>query len=121
VLGPLGCVRDVLCVPECCVVSRAPVCHACFPGDFDCFSVAFAPWLRRGGRVADGSVVYVCVFGLGFWRDIVGLCLVVLGRVLGRGVFDPRIWGWFGGFLGRNSIFGVCSAECASVLVVVLG
>ena len=120
-LGPLGCVLDVLCVPEFWVVSRVPVCHACFSGGFHWFSVSYAPWLRGVYRVADGSVVFVCVFGLGFWRGIVGLCLVVLGRVLSHGVFGTRSWGIWGCFGVQIANFYVCSAECASVLVVVLG
>ncbi len=98
-----------------------PFCHALFLGGFHWFSLAFAPWLRGVCRVADGSVVFVDVFGWVSLRGFVRLCVVFLGRLMSRGVFYPRFWGWAGGFLGQNPNFGVCSAECASVLVANLG
>ncbi len=64
--------------------------------------------------VAGGVVVFVCVFGVGFWRGIVGLCLVVLGCVFSHGVFGLGIWRVqvvFGGFWGQISIFGGVCAE----------
>ncbi len=75
-----------------------PFCHALFLGGFHWFSVAFAPWLRDVCKVADGSVVFVCVFGVGIWEGIVGLCLVVVCHVWSHGVFGTEswgIWGWF--------------------------
>jgi hypothetical protein len=74
--------------------------------------------------VAGGVVVFVCVFGVGFWRDIVGLCLVVLECVLSHGVFGLGIWRVrvvFGGFLGQICNFGGVCAEWVSVLGRVLG
>jgi hypothetical protein len=89
-------------------------------GGFDCCLRTFAPWLRGIGRVADGFVVKICVVGWDSLRDIVGLCLVVLGRGLSQGVSGlgiQGICGWVGGFWGQIFIFGVCSADWACVLV----
>jgi hypothetical protein len=50
---------------------------------------------------ADGVVGFVCVFGLGFWRGIVGRVAVVSREVLSHGVFGFGIWRVqvvFGGF-----------------------
>ncbi len=74
--------------------------------------------------LADGVVVFVCVFGLGFWRGIVGLCLVVWWHVLSHGVFRVgirRVRVVLGGVLGQMSIFGGVGAEWAFVLVGILG
>ncbi len=74
--------------------------------------------------VAGGVVVFGCVFGVGLWRGIVGLCLVVLGCVLSHGVFGLGTWRVrvvFGGFLGKFSNFGGVCAEWVSVLGGVLG
>ena len=37
--------------------SCLPVCHALFLGGLHWFSGACVPWMRRVGRVADGSVL----------------------------------------------------------------
>jgi hypothetical protein len=124
VLGTLRCALDVCGGAEGWVFSCLPFCHAVFLGGFHWFSEGYAPWLRGACMVAYGVVVFVCVFGLGFWRGIVGRFAVVLRYVLSHGVFGLGIRGVrviFGGNLGQNSIFGVFYAECASVLVVVLG
>jgi hypothetical protein len=66
VLDTLGCVLDVDSGGEGYVFVCLPFCHALFLGGFHWFSVACASWLRGACRVADGVVVFVCVFGLGF-------------------------------------------------------
>jgi hypothetical protein len=109
---------------EGCVVACLLFCHALFLGGFHWFSLACAPWSRGVCRVAGGFVVCVGVFGLGFRRGVVVLCLGVLGRVLGHGVFGRGIWRArvvFGGFLGQIPILCVCCADLACVLVWVLG
>jgi hypothetical protein len=124
VLGTLGCVLDVGGGGEGCVFACLPSCHVWFLGGFHWFSGACAPWLRGACRVADGVVVFVCVFELGFWRGIVGRCAVVLRHVLSHGVFGVGIWRVrvvFGGFLGQISIFGGVCAEWTFVLVGILG
>ncbi len=68
--------------------------------------------------VVDGVVVFVCGFGLGFWRGIVGRVVVVLRYVLSHDVFGVGIRGVrviFGGNLGQISIFGGICAELAFV------
>jgi hypothetical protein len=120
----LGCVLDVGGGGEGCVFFCLPFCHALFSGGFHGFCGACAPWLRGAYRVADGVVVFVYVFGLGFWRGIVGRCVVVSRHVLSHGVFCvgiPRVRVVFGGFLGQIPIFGGCCAEWACVSVGVLG
>ncbi len=77
VLDTLGCVLDVGGGGEGCVFACLPFCHVWFLGGFHWFSGACAPWLRGACRVADGVVVFVCVFGLGFWRGFVGRGVVV--------------------------------------------
>jgi hypothetical protein len=57
VLDTLGCVLDVGGEGEGGVFSCLPFCHALFLGGFHWFSEEYAPWLRRGGREADGSAV----------------------------------------------------------------
>ncbi len=123
-LDTLGCVLDVGGGVEGCVFSCLPFCHALFLGGFHWFSVTFAPWLWGDCRVADGVVVFVGVFVLGFWRGIVGLCLVVLRHVLSHGVFGlgiRRVRMVFGGCLGQIPIFGGCCTDWACVLVGVFG
>jgi hypothetical protein len=102
------------------VFSCLPFCHALFLGGFHWFSEGYAPWLRGACMVADGVVVFVCVFGLGFWRGIVGRVAVVLRYVLSYGVFGVGIRGVrviFGGNLGQISIFGGMYVELAFMLV----
>ncbi len=77
-----------------CVCACLPFCHALFWGGFHWFSEGFAPWLRRVGRVADGSALLVGVFGLLVWRAFAGLVLVVLGQGLSRRVLGSEIWGF---------------------------
>jgi hypothetical protein len=118
VLGTLGRVLDVGDGGEGCVFACLPSGHVWFLGSFHWFSGACVPWLRVAWRGADGVVVFVCVFGLGFWRSIVGRCAVVLRHVLSHGVFGVgirRVRVVFGGFLGQISIFGGGCAECAFV------
>jgi hypothetical protein len=114
------------------VVGAKVVFSFVFPSVMPCFRVVFTGFLglvRHGcgwfvGWQIDGSVVFVCVFGVGFWRGIVGLCLIVLGCVLSHGVFGLGIRGvrvGFGEFLGQIAIFGVCCADLACVLVGILG
>ncbi len=120
VLDTLGCALDVGGGGKGCVFACLPFCHALFLCGFHWFSEGFAPWLRRVGRVADGSAVLVGVFGLVFWKDFGVLCLVVLRHVLSHGVFGFGIQGVrlvFGEFLGEISIFGEFCAEWAFVLV----
>ncbi len=118
----LGCALDVGGKGKGCVFACLPFCHALFLGGFHWFSGAFAPWLRAGCRGAGGVVVFVCVFGVGFWRGIVCHWLVVLGCVLSHGVFGLGIWRVgvvFGGLWGQISIFcGVCT-EWVFVFVLV--
>ena len=83
----LGWALDVGGGGEGCVFACLPFCHALFSGGFHWFSGTCAPWLRGVCRVADGSVVWICL------RDIVGLCLVVLCCRLCHGVFGHGIWG----------------------------
>jgi hypothetical protein len=111
VLDILGCVLDVGGGGEGWVFACLPFCHAWFLGGFHWFSVSFAPWLREVCKVADGSVVWFWVFGWGSLRGVVRLSLVFLGRLICRGVFYPRFWGWAGGFLGQNPnlVFAVLS------------
>ncbi len=120
-LGPLGCARDVWCVPGFWVVRCAPVCHVCFSGGFHWFSGGFAPWLRRVGRVAGGSAVLVCVFGVVVWRGFVGLCLVVLGHGLSHRVLESEIWGIWGWCGVQIANFGVLGVDDVDVLVGVVG
>ncbi len=104
--------------------SWLPFCHALFLGGFHWFSEGCAPWLRGACIVAYGVVVFVCVFGLGVWRGIVGRIAVVLRYVLSHGVFGVGIRGvrvFFGGNLGQISIFGGMCAELAFVLVGIVG
>ncbi len=120
----LGCALDVGGKGKGCVFACLSFCHALFLGGFHWFSGAFAPWLRGGCRVAGGVVVFVCVFGVGLWRGIVGLWLVVLGYVLRHGVFGLGIWRVrvvFGGFWGQIFIFGGVCAEWVFVLVGIVG
>jgi hypothetical protein len=98
VLDTMGCVLEVDGGGEGCVFACLPVCQALFSGVFHWFSGTCAPWLRRVGRVADGSAVLVCVSGLGFWRGIVGRCLVDLVEGLERSVLRSEI----GGVLGSH-------------------
>jgi hypothetical protein len=124
VLGTLGGVLDVGGEGEGACNSCVLFCHALFLGGFCWFSLACEPWLRGVCRVADGSVVWIWVFGEICLRDIVGLCLVVLGCRLGHGVLGHGIWGIrvvFGGVLGQNAIFGGCFADLPCVLVGFLG
>ena len=124
VLDTLGCALDVGGGGKGCVFACLPFCHALFLGGFHWFSGAFAPWLRGGCRVAGGVAVFVCAFGVGFWRGIVGLWLVVLGCVLSHGVFGLGIWRVrvvFGGFWGQISIFGGVCTEWVFVLVGIVG
>ncbi len=69
VLDTLGCALDVGGGGKGCVFASLPFCHVLFLCGLHCFSEGFAPWLRRVGRVADGSAVLVGVFGLVVWRD----------------------------------------------------
>jgi hypothetical protein len=124
VLATWVCALDVGGGGKGCVFACLPFCHALFLGGFHWFSVACAPWLRRVCRGADGVVVFVCVFGVGFWRGIVGICLVVLECVLSHDVFGLGIWRVrvvFGGYLGQFSIFGRVCVGCAFLLVGILG
>ncbi len=66
VLDTLGCVLDVGGGGKGCVFFCPPFCHALFLGGFHWFSGACASWLRGACMVADGVVVFVFVFGLGF-------------------------------------------------------
>ncbi len=116
----LGYALDVSGGGEGCVFACLPFCHALFSGVFHWFSGSCAPWLRGICRVADGSVVWIWVFGVVCLRDIVDLCLVVLCCRLDHGVFGHGIWGIrvvFGGFLGQIPIFCVCCSNLACVLV----
>ena len=104
--------------------SCLPFCHALFLGGFHWFSEGYAPWLREACIVAYGVVVFVCDFGLGFWRGIVSRVAVVLRYVLSHGVFGVGIRGVrviFGGNLGQISIFGGICAELVFVLVGIVG
>ncbi len=112
VLDILSCALDVSGGGKGCVFACLPVGHALFLCGFHWCSEGFAPWLRRVGRVADGSVVLVGVFGLVVWRDFGGRCLAVLRHVLSHGVFGFGIQGvrvFFGEFLGEISILGSCA------------
>ncbi len=117
VLGTLGCALEVCGGGKGCVCACRPFCHALFLGGFYWFSAGFAPWLRRVGRVADGSAVLVGVFGLLFWRDFGGLGQGVLGQGLSRRVLGSEIWGILSWCGGQFSNFGVLCADGVGVLV----
>jgi hypothetical protein len=61
VFDTLGGVLDVGGGGEGCVFACLPACYALILGDFHWFSVACALGLRGVYRVADGSVVFICV------------------------------------------------------------
>ncbi len=121
VLGTLRCALDVGGGGKDCVCACLLFCHALFFGGFHWFSEGFAPWLRRVGRVADGSAVLVGVFGLLVWRGFGGLGLVVLGQRLSRRVLGSGILGILSWCEGQFSNFGVFCADGVDVLVGILG
>jgi hypothetical protein len=119
VLDTLGCALYAGGGGKGCVFACLSFCPALFLCGFHWLSEGFAPWLRRVGRLADGSAVLVGIFGWVVWRDFGSLCLVVLRHVLSHGVFGFGIQGVrvvFGEFLGEISIFGEFCAEWAYVL-----
>ncbi len=67
--------------------------------------------------MADGSVVFVCVFGLGFWRGIVGRCLVDLGEGLNCSVLRSEIWGILGSYGVQIANFDGVGVDSVDVLV----
>ena len=117
VLGTLRCALDVGGGGKGCVCACLPFCHASFLGGFHWVSEGFAPWLRRVGRVADGSAVLVCVFGLGFWRGLVGRCLVDLIEGLECSVLRSEIGGILGSHWVQIANFGGVGADSVDVLV----
>ena len=117
VLATWGSALDVVGGDKGCVGACLPFCHALFWGGFHGFSEGFAPWLRRIGRVADGSAVLVGVFGWLVRRDFGGLCLVVLGQGWGRRVLGSEIWGILSWCGGQFSNFGVFCVDGVDVLV----
>ena len=121
VLGTLRCALDGSGGGEGGVFSCLPLCHVLFLGSFHWFSEGYAPWLRGSCMGADGVVGFVCVFGLGFWRDMVGRVAVVLSHGLSRRVLGSEIWGILSWGEGQYSNFGVVCADCGDVLVGIVG
>ncbi len=123
-----------VCVTHCVVrwmwvVGKKVVCSRVSPSVMPCFWVVLTSfrclvrhgsWLRGVCRVADGSVLWIWVFGGVCLRNIVGLCLVVSGCRFVHGVFGHGIWGVrvvFGGFVGPIPIFCVCCSILVCVWV----
>ncbi len=63
----------------------SPLLSCLVLGGFEYFAVTLAPWLRVVGRVADGSIVWIGIFGWDSVRGIVVRGVVVVGRWLSHG------------------------------------